>query len=330
MAKSKIAVTMGDPAGVGPEICLDLLNDPEILGTCQPVIFGDLTILQACARQTGKALNRSAIQLEEILDSETSGIVDLGILKPNQLNPGIADRHTGRATYEYVVSAIDACLAGRVDAVVTCPANKEAMQAAGITHPGHTEIFAERTGTKDFCMAFFSETISCSLVTVHVGYHEVPSLLSVERIKQVISLTRQAHRNLLGREPKLAVCGLNPHAGENGLFGRGEEEAIIIPAIERARAEGADIVGPLPPDTAFTPKRRETVDAYICMYHDQALIPVKALAFDQAVNVTLGLPIIRTSVDHGTALDIAWQGQADPSSLKAAVRLAARMSGSKE
>ena len=321
---------MGDPAGVGPEICLDLLNDPEILGTCQPVIFGDLTILQACARQTGKALNRSAIQLEEILDSETSGIVDLGILKPNQLNPGIADRRTGRATYEYVVSAIDACLAGRVDAVVTCPANKEAMQAAGITQPGHTEIFAERTGTKDFCMAFFSETISCSLVTVHVGYLEVPGLLSVERIKQVISLTRQAHRNLLGREPKLAVCGLNPHAGENGLFGRGEEEAIIIPAIERARAEGADIVGPLPPDTAFTPKRRETVDAYICMYHDQALIPVKALAFDQAVNVTLGLPIIRTSVDHGTALDIAWQGQADPSSLKAAVRLAARMAGSKE
>ena len=321
---------MGDPTGVGPEICLDLLNDPEILGTCQPVIFGDLTILQACACQTGKAFNTHALQPEEITDSSPSGIIDLGILEPSQLNPGIADRHTGRATYEYVVSAIDACLAGRVDAVVTCPANKEAMQAAGITHPGHTEIFAERTGTKDFCMAFFSETISCSLVTVHVGYLEVPGLLSVERIKQVISLTRQAHRNLLGREPKLAVCGLNPHAGENGLFGRGEEEAIIIPAIEGARAEGADIVGPLPPDTAFTPKRRETVDAYICMYHDQALIPVKALAFDQAVNVTLGLPIIRTSVDHGTALDIAWQGQADPSSLKAAVRLAARMSGSKE
>ena len=316
---------MGDPAGVGPEICLDLLNDPEILNTCQPVIFGDLTILKACARQTGKVLNTPALQLEEITDSSPSGIIDLGILKPNELNPGIADARTGRATYEYVVSAIDACLAGQVDAVVTCPANKEAMQAAGITQPGHTEIFAERTGTKDFCMAFFSETISCSLVTVHVGYYEVPGLLSVEQINQVISLTREAHRNLLGREPKLAVCGLNPHAGENGLFGRGEEEAIIIPAIERARAEGADIVGPLPPDTAFTPKRRETVDAYICMFHDQALIPVKALAFDEAVNITLGLPIIRTSVDHGTALDIAWQGKADPDSLKAAVRLAVRM-----
>jgi 4-hydroxythreonine-4-phosphate dehydrogenase len=325
MEKPKIAVTMGDPAGVGPEICLDLLNDSELSDTCQPVIFGDLTILQACARETGKALNCSLAQLEKNFDSETSGIVDLGILEPNELNPGIADARSGRATYEYVVSAIDACLAGRVDAVVTCPANKEAMQAAGITQPGHTEIFAERTGSKDFCMAFFSETISCSLVTVHVGYHEVPGLLSVERINQVISLTREAHRNLLDREPKLAVCGLNPHAGENGLFGRGEEEAMIIPAIERARTEGADIVGPLPPDTAFTSKRRETVDAYICMYHDQALIPVKALAFDQAVNVTLGLPIIRTSVDHGTALDIAWQGKADPSSLKAAVRLAARM-----
>ena len=325
MPKPKIAVTMGDPAGVGPEICLDLLNDPEILNTCHPLIFGDLTILKACARQTGKVLNTPALQLEEITDSSPSGIIDLGILKPNVLNPGIADARTGRATYEYVVSAIDACLAGQVDAVVTCPANKEAMQAAGITQPGHTEIFAERTGTKDFCMAFFSETISCSLVTVHVGYYEVPGLLSVEQINQVISLTREAHRNLLGREPKLAVCGLNPHAGENGLFGRGEEEAIIIPAIERARTEGADIVGPLPPDTAFTPKRRETVDAYICMFHDQALIPVKALAFDEAVNVTLGLPIIRTSVDHGTALDIAWQGKADPDSLKAAVRLAVRM-----
>jgi 4-hydroxythreonine-4-phosphate dehydrogenase len=325
MPKPKIAVTMGDPAGVGPEICLDLLNSPEILDRCQPVIFGDLTILQACARQTGKVLNTPALQLEEITDSSPSGIIDLGILEPNKLNPGIAEARTGRATHEFVVSAIDACLAGRVDAVVTCPANKEAMQAAGITQPGHTEIFAERTGTKDFCMAFFSETISCSLVTVHVGYHQVPSLLSVERINQVISLTREAHRSLLGREPKLAVCGLNPHAGENGLFGQGEEEATIIPAIKRARTEGADIVGPLPPDTAFTPKRRETVDAYICMYHDQALIPVKALAFDQAVNVTLGLPIVRTSVDHGTALDIAWQGKADPSSLKAAVRLATRM-----
>jgi 4-hydroxythreonine-4-phosphate dehydrogenase len=325
MAKPKIAVTMGDPAGVGPEICLDLLSDPEILNICHPVIFGDLSILKECARQTSKSFNTPALELETVWDSSSAGVIDLKSLDYTNFNQGISNERTGQATYQYVISAIDACLGKKVNAVVTCPANKEAMQAAGIAHPGHTEIFAERTSTKDFCMAFFSEKINCSLVTVHVGYHEVPGLLSVERINQVISLTRQAHRNLLGREPKLAVCGLNPHAGENGLFGQGEEEAIIIPAIQQAHDKGADIIGPLPPDTAFTPKRRETVDAYICMYHDQALIPVKAIAFDQAVNVTLGLPIIRTSVDHGTALDIAWQGKADPGSLKAAVRLAAKM-----
>jgi 4-hydroxythreonine-4-phosphate dehydrogenase len=243
----------------------------------------------------------------------------------NELNPGTADAKTGRATYGYVTSAIDACVTNKVDAVVTCPANKEAMQAGGVTQPGHTEIFAEHTSTEKFCMAFFSDEICCSLVTVHCGYSEVPALLSVDRIYDVISLTRQAHQKLLGREPRLAVCGLNPHGGENGLFGNLEEENLIIPAIEKARNEGMQLLGPLPPDTAFTASIRESIDAYVCMYHDQGLIPVKALAFEEAVNVTLGLPIIRTSVDHGTALDIAWQGKADPSSLKSAVRLAVRM-----
>jgi len=316
---------MGDPAGVGPEVCLDLLQDPEISKLCIPIIFGDFSVLQACAQQTSKPLLVDRISGDEIACVIEHGVHDLGLIHMNDLVPGTTNAQTGRATYEYVTSAIDACLAGKVDAVVTCPANKEAMQAAGVTHPGHTEIFAERTKTENFCMAFISDTISCSLVTVHVGYHEVPSLLTTDRIYEVISLTRQAHRKLLGKEPRLAVCGLNPHAGENGLFGNREEETIIVPAIEKARGEGADIIGPLPPDTAFTQNRRESVDAYICMYHDQALIPVKILAFDQAVNLTLGLPIVRTSVDHGTALDIAWQGKADPSSLKAAVRLAFKL-----
>jgi 4-hydroxythreonine-4-phosphate dehydrogenase len=316
---------MGDPAGVGPEVCLDLLQDPEISKLCIPIIFGDFSVLQSCAQQTSKPLQVGQISGDELAGTIEQAVHDLGLIHVNDLVPGTANAQTGRATYEYVTSAIDACLAGKVDAVVTCPANKEAMQAAGVAHPGHTEIFAERTKTENFCMTFISDRISCSLVTVHVGYHEVPSLLTTDRIYEVISLTRQAHLKLLGKEPRLAVCGLNPHAGENGLFGNREEETIIVPAIEKARGEGADIIGPLPPDTAFTQMRRESVDAYICMYHDQALIPVKALAFDQAVNVTLGLPIIRTSVDHGTALDIAWQGKADPSSLKAAVRLAARM-----
>ena len=174
-------------------------------------------------------------------------------------------------------------------------------------------------------MAFLSDKINCSLVTVHAGYEQVPGLLNERRITEVIELTRETHKKLLGKEPRIAVLGLNPHAGENGMFGNREEERIIQPANDAMRAEGCDIVGPLPPDTAFTEAQRRQTDAYVCMYHDQGLIPVKAIAFESAVNVTLGLPIVRTSVDHGTAFDIAWQGKADSRSLKSAVRLAARL-----
>ena len=316
---------MGDPAGIGPEICLDLLNDPDISDLCSPIVFGDSSVLRSCAEKTNKSFDCIEISENQIEDTSKIGIFDLGMMNLDELNPGTADANTGRATYGYITSAIDACLRNKVDAVVTCPANKEALQAAGVSQPGHTEIFAELTNTEKFCMAFFSNEICCSLVTVHCGYTEVPNLLSVDRIYDVISLTRQAHQKLLGREPRLAVCGLNPHGGENGLFGNQEEENLIIPAIEKARGEGMELLGPLPPDTAFTASIRKSIDAYVCMYHDQGLIPVKALAFEEAVNVTLGLPIIRTSVDHGTALDIAWQGKADPSSLKSSVRLAIRM-----
>jgi 4-hydroxythreonine-4-phosphate dehydrogenase len=178
-------------------------------------------------------------------------------------------------------------------------------------------------------MMQYSEEINCTFVTVHVGYYEVPSLLSTARILDVIELTAEAVGKLRGRQPKIAVLGLNPHAGEHGLFGQREEERIIIPAIEAARAQGHAIEGPLPPDTAFLPWTRKATDAFVCMYHDQGHIPVKALAFDSAVNTTLGLPIVRTSVDHGTACDIAWQGKANPSSLFAAVRLAIRLASMK-
>ena len=317
---------MGDPAGVGPEICLDLLVDERTAGTCTPIVFGDAEVLKQCAERTGKNPNFEIVDLGNLGSTDSPSVLDLGLMDLDQLQPGIANEATGKATYGYVTAAIDACLAGHVDAVTTCPANKEAMSSAGVPHPGHTEIFAERTRTEKFCMAFISETISCSLATVHVGYEEVPGLLSEQRIADVIELTRETHKKLLGREPRIGVCGLNPHAGENGLFGNGEEERIIMPAIEKMRREGCDLIGPLPPDTAFTESRRKEIDAYVCMYHDQALIPVKALAFEEAVNVTLGLPIVRTSVDHGTALDIAWQGKANPNSLKAAVKLAVRLS----
>ena len=325
MSKPRIAITMGDPAGIGPEICIDILNDPEISAQCNPIIFGDWNVLQACAEKTNKSFEVSKISAPEFSGIQSPTLFDHAIIDPSNFTPGTADAKTGRATYDYITSAILATQTGKIQAVVTCPANKEAMQAGGVTQPGHTEIFAEHTSTEKFCMAFFSDEISCSLVTVHCGYSEVPALLSVERIYDVISLTREAHQKLLGREPRLAVCGLNPHGGENGLFGNQEEETLIIPAIKKAREEGIELLGPLPPDTAFTASIRESIDAYVCMYHDQGLIPVKALACEKAVNVTLGLPIIRTSVDHGTALDIAWQGKADPSSLKSAVRLAVRM-----
>jgi 4-hydroxythreonine-4-phosphate dehydrogenase len=184
---------------------------------------------------------------------------------------------------------------------------------------------ADRTKTDRYCMMLTSEEVTCSLVTVHVGLCDVPRLLSVERIVEVIELTDAAMRAARGRPARLTVCGLNPHAGEHGLFGNGEEERLIGPAIAIAQQRGIDVDGPLPPDTAFLPAKRHVTDAYVCMYHDQGLIPLKALAFDSAINVTLGLPFVRTSVDHGTALDIAWQGKASLTSMLHAVEWAARL-----
>jgi 4-hydroxythreonine-4-phosphate dehydrogenase len=225
----------------------------------------------------------------------------------------------------YIITAIAEAAAGLVAAVCTAPIHKEALHTAGIPFPGHTEIFADTLKAERYCMMLTSEAITCSLVTIHVGYREVPGLLTIERILDTIELTAAAMERLRGRKPRLLVCGLNPHAGEHGLFGDREEERVIAPAVEAALAKGIDVSGPLPPDTAFLPKYRAATDAYVCMYHDQGLIPLKALAFEDAVNVTLGLPVVRTSVDHGTAFDIAWQGTADVSSLVQAVRLAAKL-----
>lgn len=325
--KPTIAITMGDPAGVGPEVCLHLLANADLARLCTPVVFGDAAVLRACALKTGLPFAAPVIAAEAWSHAtpREPSVLDLGIIGPGALTPGAISASTGHASYTYVNHAIDAALAGRVAAVSTAPLNKEAMSKAGIKFPGHTEIFASRTHAARSCMMQFSEEITCSFVTVHVGYAEVPALLTPGRILDVIELTAAGLERIRRRKPRLAVCGLNPHAGEHGLFGGREEERIIIPAIEAARARGHEVEGPLPPDTAFLPWKRKTTDAFICMYHDQGHIPVKALAFDSAVNTTLGLPIIRTSVDHGTALDIAWQGKARPDSLYAAVRLAVKL-----
>ncbi len=329
MPKPLIAVTMGDPAGVGPEVCLQLLANDTVRGVCTPVVFGDARILSRCARQAG--LPAPARIFSEIDWPETSGTLDEpGVLDvfgfdAADFAPGTVSAKTGAAGYRYVLRSIEAALSGQVAAVATAPLNKEALHAAGVPYPGHTEMFADKMHAARSCMTFFSDELICSLVTVHIGYQDVVPALNPGRILEVIELTAAAVQRVRGRTPRLAVCGLNPHAGEHGLFGRGEEESIIGPAIRAAQQLGLQVEGPLPPDTAFIPVRRRSVDAYICMYHDQALIPLKALAFDTAVNTTLGLPVPRTSVDHGTACDIAWQGKARGSSLVEAVLLAAKL-----
>jgi 4-hydroxythreonine-4-phosphate dehydrogenase len=329
MAKPLIAVTMGDPAGVGPEVCLQLLANESVREIATPVIFGDARLLARCARQTGLPAPRRIISEIEWADTctriEEPAVLDVFGFNAEDFTPGIVSARTGAAGYRYVEKSIEAALTKQVAAVATAPLNKEALHAAGIMYPGHTEMFAEKMQAERSCMTFFSEEMICSLVTVHIGYQDVVPALTTRRILDVIELTEAAVRRVKGRTPRIAVCGLNPHAGEHGLFGRGEEENIIAPAIAAARANGLTIEGPLPPDTAFITAKRRTVDAYICMYHDQALIPLKALAFDTAVNTTLGLPVPRTSVDHGTACDIAWQGKANGRSLVEAVLLAAKM-----
>jgi 4-hydroxythreonine-4-phosphate dehydrogenase len=337
---------MGDPAGVGPEICLQALAAAELLSEdashpMQLFVFGDAAVLAECSRVTGLPAPRRVLSLAE-WQAEMAGqrtghklvaaagancVVDLQCVAPEQFAIGQVAAVTGRASFNYIDAAITAALAGQVDAVTTGPINKESFRAAGILYPGHTEIFAERAGSDRWCMMQFSPEVTCTFVTVHCGYAEVPQLLTVERVLETIELTAEALQAIHGRSPKLVVCGLNPHAGEHGLFGNGEEERIIIPAIELGRQQGFEIDGPLPPDTAFLPAKRRTTDGFVCMYHDQGHIPLKALAFDSAVNTTLGLAIIRTSVDHGTAYDIAWQGVASSSSLTAALSLAVKLVG---
>ena len=329
MPLPRIAVTMGDPAGVGPELCLRLLDEPAVLQRCTPIIFGDANVLRRVAQYRGMSEPELVIGLEQWSSSCSSidrpAVLDLEAIAADRVQPGTVDAATGSASFEYIDLAITAALAGQVAAVTTGPIHKEALRAAGLPYPGHTEIFAEKTSASRFCMMLTSHEVTCSLVTTHVGYHEVPGLLSADRILEVIQLSNDAMSRMRDRTARLIVCGLNPHAGEGGLCGDREEEQLIRPAVEAARQLGIQVEGPLPPDTAFIPARRRDTDCYVCMYHDQGLIPLKALAFDTAVNITLGLPIIRTSVDHGTALDIAWQGKADVTSLVEAVMLAATL-----
>jgi len=328
-----LGFTMGDPAGVGPELCLRALAEPSVLKACVPVLFGDAGVLRrvtdACAGcAIGSAVPPAGIRTLSLHEWEPGSslteptIVDCGAIDAAAIQPGKVAAACGQAAYAYLEQAIRAALAGRIAGVVTAPINKEALQLAGVSYPGHTEIFTALTGARRSCMMLRSGVLTVSMVTTHIGYRDVPHRLSVERVLDVIELTADAMQRILCRPARLGICGLNPHAGEHGLFGQREEERSIEPAVAQARQNGVAIEGPLPPDTAFTPVVRNKFDAIVTLYHDQGHIPFKMLAFDIGVNVTLGLPIIRTSVDHGTAFDIAWKGMASPASLFAAIRVA--------
>ncbi|WDQ18444.1 4-hydroxythreonine-4-phosphate dehydrogenase PdxA [Rhodopirellula sp. P2] len=340
----QLAITIGDAAGIGPEVALRVWDSPEVQSSGIPLLFGDAAIYQRAADQLGCDCP-DVISLADFLaaptlaapsDAPQGRIVDCGKLTAEELagfTPGKFSAATGRASYRSVTDAIDAAVSGHVDAIVTGPIQKEAWHQAGIDFPGHTELLADRAGRAvqgkpaDVRMMLASDTIACVLETIHIPLADVASQLNTESLVRTIHLAGETVQRRNQRRgsllpPRIAVCGLNPHAGENGLFSHQEEEQIILPAIETARQAGWTIEGPLSPDTAFTPAMRERIDIYVCMYHDQGLIPLKALSFDDAVNVTLGLPIIRTSVDHGTAMDLAWQGKASVNSMLAAIRWA--------
>jgi 4-hydroxythreonine-4-phosphate dehydrogenase len=321
-----IGITMGDPAGVGPEIIVKALSDPEMYKICRPVVFGDAGALTMNLKASRDLTTKEIAHPSEALGK--SGQIDLIAvckLAGECLAPGTPTVEGGAAMVDCIVTAVEMAKKGEVAAVVTCPISKALMQQAGHYFEGHTQLIASMTHCPNYVMMLAGERLRVALVTIHCSLKDVPSLLSSEKVYKTITITSKALIRDFGiRSPRLAVAGLNPHAGESGLFGS-EESSIIRPAIERALADGYSCEGPHAPDTVFHRAASGEFDAVVAMYHDQGLIPLKLLHFRDAVNVTLGLPIIRTSVDHGTAYDIAGKGIADSSSLKAAIKMAVKM-----
>lgn len=307
--KPIIGITMGDPNGVGPEIIVKAVSSKEVKDLCEIVIYGDAGIIK-------KASDNSLTDLK-IVECSDFGLEDL---KPSTL-----DKKAGQASLDYIIAAVNSALTNEIDAVVTAPISKESTHLAGSKYPGHTEMLKDLTGADQAVMMFEGQKFKVMLVTIHEALSNVPKLISKERVLSTIQLTHDSLVNLFKiDDPKIVICGLNPHAGESGAFGK-EEIDHIIPAVEEARNKGINIEGPLPADTLFYYANQGKWDAVVAMYHDQGLIPFKMISFDDGVNITLGLPIIRTSPDHGTAFDIAWKGIANPSSMIAAIKVAAQL-----
>ena len=324
MKRARIGITMGDPAGVGPEVVMKALAHPATYETARPIVIGDAKRLERAATIARLALDVRAVAEPEQARFEhgTVDCIDLALV-PADLPFGKLSAAAGEAAYRYVERAVTLASKRRIDAICTAPLNKEALNAAGHRYPGHTELLAELTGTREVSLMLLAPKLRVIHVTTHIGL-----LDAIEKIDAgLVERTIQRGRDLLLRagigDPKIAVCGINPHAGEGGLFGRGEEEAKIIPAIAACTARGWRVEGPLPADTLFFRALRGDFDLVVAMYHDQGHGPVKAVAFDLGVNVTAGLPVVRTSVDHGTAFDIAGTGKADERSMLEALRQAA-------
>jgi len=337
MTPPVLGLTMGDPAGVGPEIVGRALGEPRVAGASRCVVIGDASTMREALALIGSPLALRAVQAVadcrwrqsevECLDLKN---VDLATLPKARVSAA-----AGRAAYEYIAAAVRLAQAKEIDAIVTAPINKEALAAAGMPHSGHTEILAKLSGTRDFAMLLMGKELRVIHVTTHVALRRVPDLVTRERVLRVIRLAQQTATSLGIKGPRIAVAGLNPHAGEEGLFGD-EEQLSIIPAVEDARKEGLQVFGPLPADTLFSRARGGEFDIVVAMYHDQGHVPVKTLGFTydektkkwtglSGVNVTVGLPFLRVSVDHGTAFDRAWKAGANHESMVEAIEVATAM-----
>jgi 4-phospho-D-threonate 3-dehydrogenase / 4-phospho-D-erythronate 3-dehydrogenase len=321
-----IAITMGDPAGIGAEVSMKALLEPEIYAMCRPLVVGTLGVLEQTrdVLQSGQHLQPVSCPAEGRYTPGTVDVLNLADEHPGPFALGVAAKENGAAAVAYVEKAIALALAGEVDAIATAPLNKEAMRAAGFPYDGHTELLAIKTGTKVYTMMLASGNFRVFHVSTHVSLRGAIERAKKARVLQVIELAYREIERMGVAKPHLAVAGLNPHAGEHGLFGD-EEIHEIEPAVEAARARGWDVSGPISPDTVFARAKRGDFDGVVAMYHDQGHIPFKMTEFDLGVNVTVGLPIIRTSVDHGTAYDIAGKGVADPKNMVQAIALAADM-----
>ena len=320
-----LGITMGDPAGIGPEIIVKALSDNEMTKLFTPIVIGDPTILDKAAHALNIHFNITQIDTPKAITNDPNQIylVPMSDLDPGLANLGAPTPETGKAVEKYILKGVDLALSKDIQALVTAPITKTGLKLAGSSFHGHTELIADRTGTQNFAMMMAGHRLKVVLVTIHVPLSQVPAALTQNEILRIIDLTMDTLISRFGiPSPRLGVAGLNPHAGEDAMFGS-EEETIIAPAVESAKQKGYDVQGPLPPDTVFFNAVNGRFDAVICMYHDQGLIPFKMVHFKDGVNTTIGLPIIRTSVDHGTAYDIAWTGKADETSLKEALKLAA-------